>query len=336
VRPRREEPCRAGRRANCISRSFMRPATYSMPIGIVAIALAGIATTGCSGSGLRPGNRDGGAPDAVASLGGQAGSTLSQGGSGGNGGGTEAGSTAGTTGTGGSAVPPSSAGGAEAGSGPGADAAGDVTRLDGGGAVPDSSVPSDAKVLCGPVCLNYCPYGNLLDENGCEVCGCKPPPTVNPMCPCASGTAQGDYGCLTCGYCANGYVLDVSGCSTCSCNPPPCPARKCASCPYGYVKDVNGCLTCTCLPDPSVPCGQILDRTKCGTRGDCTWLTPGFCTQPPPFLEGCYDLAAIGCVSDRDCSDGRTCVEVWTYPSMGSPCGANCGMSCGDQLNICL
>ena len=126
----------------------MIPSRYSIPIGIVGIALAGLVSAGCGSRGIRSPRTDAGASDAAASLGGQVGSTLPQGGSGGKGGGTEAGSTAGTTGTGGSAVPPSSAGGAEAGSGPGADAAGDVSRPDGSGAVPDSSVASDVKVLC--------------------------------------------------------------------------------------------------------------------------------------------------------------------------------------------
>lgn len=30
---------------------------------------------------------------------------------------------------------------------------------------------------CGPVCEIYCPYGNVLDENGCATCACNPPPT---------------------------------------------------------------------------------------------------------------------------------------------------------------
>jgi len=125
----------------------MIPSRYSIPIGIVGIALlawyqraVAAGEFGLPGQMLaRPTLRP---AWAVRS------DPLAPGWVGGKGGGTEAGSTAGTTGTGGSAVPPSSAGGAEAGSGPGADAAGDVSRPDGSGAVPDSSVASDVKVLC--------------------------------------------------------------------------------------------------------------------------------------------------------------------------------------------
>jgi hypothetical protein len=135
--------------------------------------------------------------------------------------------------------------------------------------------------------------------------------------------------------CQYGYVMDPAGCPTCICNsPPPCPGMKCASCSYGYEHDANGCLTCACLPNPSVPCSQILDGIQCGARGGCTWLRPGFCAEPPPVPEGCYDLATIGCVSEKDCSDGRACVQVVTEPS-GDGCPA-CGVSCGDTLNICL
>jgi hypothetical protein len=257
---RREEPCRAERHASCVSLSFMRPATYSIPIGIAAIALAGLVATGCSGSGLRSG-RDGGETDAVASLGGQAGSTASAGGANGT---TDTAGAAGEKGTGGvvGSGGTTGLGGTKGCCSVGADAAGEVSKPDGGG--------TDGNVVCGPVCAIYCQYGNALDANGCPTCTCNPPPPVNPTCPCASGTAQTAYGCLTCGYCANGYVLDANGCPTCSCNPPACPEMKCASCPYGYVKDASGCPTCTCLPDPSLPCKQ-LDASQCGTTavGSC-------------------------------------------------------------------
>jgi Antistasin family len=307
---------------------------YSMPIGIVILALAGVVSTSCGSRGLRAARTDGGASDAAASSGGQPGSTLSQGGSGGTSGGVEAGSTAGTTGAGGSAVPLSSPG-AEAGGSAGADAAGDVSRLDGGGAVLDSSVPSDVKVLCGPVCLNYCPDGNLLDENGCEVCGCKPPPDSGPACACGPGTMQNAFGCLTCGYCANGYVLDATGCPTCTCNSPPsvCPGMKCAACPPGYenVRDASGCLTCNCAP--VTPCSQILDGIECAARGDCAWLEPGcnyFGTLPLPAAI-CHDSAGVGCTASNPCPDGQACVQ-----RVINPCSVGVCQACGSVVGICM
>ena len=282
--------------------------------------------TGCSGSGLRSG-RDSGASDAVASLGGQAGSTALAGGANG----TDTAGAAGSPSTGGSADAggvvglggTTGLGGTKGCCSVGADAAGDVSKPDGGG--------TDGKVVCGPVCLAYCPYGNVLDENGCEICGCKPPPTVNPTCPCDSGTAQTAYGCLTCGYCANGYVLDANGCPTCSCNPPSCPARKCASCLYGYVNDASGCPTCTCLPDPSLPCKQ-LDATQCGTSTHCRWLVPGCGMGIAPLPDsGCYEK--VDCLSTSDCSEtGSTCVTRSANPNPSVEGGDWCGMS----VSVCL
>lgn len=28
-------------------------------------------------------------------------------------------------------------------------------------------------VLCGPVCMIWCPFGNVMDEKGCPTCRCK-------------------------------------------------------------------------------------------------------------------------------------------------------------------
>jgi hypothetical protein len=302
----------------------MRPATYSIPIGIAAIALAGIVMTGCSGSGLRSG-RDGGEADAVASLGGQAGSTASAGGAGGAIWTTDTAGAAGSPGTGGSA----DAGGVVGSGGAtglggtkgccsvGADAAGDVSKPDGGG--------TDGNVVCGPVCLIYCAYGNVVDENGCETCGCKPPPTVNPTCPCAAGTAQTAYGCLTCGYCTNGYVLDANGCPTCSCNPPSCPAMKCASCPYGYLKDASGCPTCTCLPDCDVVCtidcqyGYPIDATGC----------PICACNPPP---ACPARKCQTCTYGY-AQDFTGCLTCTCLPDPSLPCKQLDASQCGTSTH---
>jgi hypothetical protein len=35
--------------------------------------------------------------------------------------------------------------------------------------------------VCPPLCDLYCPYGNVIDANGCETCACNPPP---PECIC--------------------------------------------------------------------------------------------------------------------------------------------------------
>uniref|UniRef100_A0A0L8G2C5 Antistasin-like domain-containing protein n=1 Tax=Octopus bimaculoides TaxID=37653 RepID=A0A0L8G2C5_OCTBM len=30
--------------------------------------------------------------------------------------------------------------------------------------------------ICGPVCMMFCEYGNVLDKNGCPICKCKKKP----------------------------------------------------------------------------------------------------------------------------------------------------------------
>jgi hypothetical protein len=236
----------------------MGPRRHSIPIGIVGIALAGLWSTGCGSRGLRSARTDGGASDAAAGPGGQAGSTFSQGGSGGNSGGAEPGSTAGATGAGGSAGSLSNPGGVEAGGSAGADAAGDVSRPDASGAVTDSSVASDVKVPCGPVCLMYCYYGNLLDENGCEICACNSPP------PCPG---------MKCASCPYGYVHDVNGCLTCTCLPDP-------SVPCSQILDGIQCGTrgnCAWLepgycvsPPPVVRGCYDLAEINCSMEKDCS------------------------------------------------------------------
>ena len=37
------------------------------------------------------------------------------------------------------------------------------------------SAPAKPQVFCGPVCLIYCPFGNVLDSQGCPTCACNKP-----------------------------------------------------------------------------------------------------------------------------------------------------------------
>ncbi|XP_069103205.1 BPTI/Kunitz domain-containing protein 4-like [Argopecten irradians] len=61
-------------------------------------------------------------------------------------------------------------------------------------------------VHCGPVCMIYCHYGNVMDERGCPLCECNPAPVKEhcekPMCN---------------DICSQGYVKDADGCPTCEC-----------------------------------------------------------------------------------------------------------------------
>ncbi|HJX65264.1 MAG TPA: hypothetical protein VJ860_15085 [Polyangia bacterium] len=148
----------------------------------------------------------GGTPGTGGAAGSQStGGTVGTPGTGGSGGSVDAGGLAGSKGTGGVA-------GAGGTTGPGGtkgccsvdpDAAVDVSKPDGNGTV-DGAADAGA-VVCGPVCEIYCPYGNVLDANGCPTCSCNPPP-----CPA-----------MKCASCPYGYVKDASGCLTCTCLPDP-------------------------------------------------------------------------------------------------------------------
>ena len=293
--PRRTAPRTAACKLQL--RWFMRRQLQSMLTGIAVMALGGMIAAGCGGRDLRSARTDGGASDAAASSGGQARSTLSQGGSGVT---TGAGGSTGGVGT-------AASGGAPGDSSASVDATVGVSTPDGGGTVdratdaavkealapetqtaPDSSVAVDVTEVCGPACEVPCPtYGYTRDEYGCPTCTCSPQPLA-------------------------------------------CSVMKCQSCAWGYVRDPNQCLTCTCAPDPSVPCSQLLDSGLCNASPNCRWLDPGFCPPDPPAEARCYDREAVGCNTDRDCSDGLTCQERITKPYDDS------GIMCGIALNICL
>jgi hypothetical protein len=53
----------------------------------------------------------------------------------------------------------------------------------------------------------YCEHGNLLDSQGCPVCGCKHAPAV---------VKCDEVMCMI--YCENGYLKDERGCNVCGCN----------------------------------------------------------------------------------------------------------------------
>ncbi|XP_064596422.1 BPTI/Kunitz domain-containing protein 4-like [Liolophura sinensis] len=63
--------------------------------------------------------------------------------------------------------------------------------------------------VCGPVCMIYCPYGNVLDSKGCPTCSCNPAPLE-----------KREDGCppvLCKMYCFNGWKKNDEGCDICEC-----------------------------------------------------------------------------------------------------------------------
>ncbi len=184
--------------------------------------------------------------------------------------------------------------------------------------------------VCEPVlCPLYCDDGFATDENGCEVCACKPPPP--PMCEpvactlaCEFGFVVDESGCPTCAceppppmcepvlcdlYCEFGFVTDERGCDVCACNEPPppvCPAVLCERyCEFGFVTDERGCDTCTCAPPPSErSCGGFTGLT-CAANEYCDYASDvpacgaadhlGTCRPRP---EACYEIYAPVCGCD--------------------------------------
>jgi hypothetical protein len=205
--------------------------------------------TAGTGGGVQPvgtaGAGGGVQPVGTAGTKGTAGTTSSPG-TGGTAGSVDAGGAAGTKGTGGAGSGGTvGSGGARGGNTGVVDAAVDVPISDGSGrgdgasdagakdalasetrAAPDSSLMIDARVVCPPVCLIYCAYGNVLDANGCPTCACNPAPTVCPA--------------IKCKACSFGYLLDASGCQTCTCAPDP-------NLPCSQYSDATSCgASATC------------------------------------------------------------------------------------------
>ncbi|XP_025091567.1 antistasin-like [Pomacea canaliculata] len=83
---------------------------------------------------------------------------------------------------------------------------------------------------CPPVCLIFCPYGNVLDSNGCPICKCRDRPVCPPVrCPRP---------------CTNGYVTK-NGCQTCTCLPDVCRDKCSQHCANPSYALPPGC-TCKC------------------------------------------------------------------------------------------
>jgi hypothetical protein len=82
------------------------------------------------------------------------------------------------------------------------------------------------KPVCGPVCLIYCEFGNVLDSQGCPTCACNKP-TPGAVCPSDKCTGPGPKSATV--KCSDGKtiggpacVVDASG--TCNWTVVVCPA----------------------------------------------------------------------------------------------------------------
>ena len=204
--------------------------------------------------------------------------------------------------------------------------------------------------VCGPVCDLYCAYGHVLDAQGCELCGCNPPPVDKVSCggfagiACPGGGKCADdptdscdpkAGGADCGgicqcvqtvACVQGAKFDNSP-HVCACvgqvvppPPPPVCGPVCQIfCEYGNVLDAAGCPTCKCNPAPAAdPCATV--RCKAGTHCE---ASPVMCVKAPcPPVAACVpDAPAPGTdlCAKLTCAVGSHCVVV------APPCAPGAG-----------
>jgi hypothetical protein len=80
----------------------------------------------------------------------------------------------------------------------------------------------ECSVECPPLCDMYCPYGNVIDENGCELCRCN----EAPLCMSDDDCGEGQY-------CNTDECL--SGCDASE------PDVACPAVCYGVCEDLGGC-----------------------------------------------------------------------------------------------
>ncbi len=143
---------------------------------------------------------------------------------------------------------------------------------------------TDAKATCQPTCEIYCANGNVLDENGCPTCTCKPDARclITDCIPmdCPYGQLLTADGCLLC-VCASAPCRDHVSPADCSLNgacrwlEPGCGSPALAAGCYSLA-EMNCVLG---LPCPTGKTCQKRVIDPCGGRSDCNACgqTVSFC-----------------------------------------------------------
>ena len=167
-------------------------------------------------------------------------------------------------------------------------------------------VPDQA---CGPVCLIFCLYGNVLDANGCPTCACNPAP------PGACDTCAGPAPSAPTYLCPDGVTIGGPACranadGTCGWIIVQCPPTciDTVLCIQGLHWDAN---LCKCVPDTTDSCACPADQL-------CVLQIGGPATQNPPAVScvapepSCASNVACDCLptSEGACktsSSARTC-----------------------------
>lgn len=143
------------------------------------------------------------------------------------------------------------------------------------------------RMMCGAVCDIYCPYGNVLDSNGCPTCKCNP----MPMCP--------QIKCAT--DCPFGFATDAKGCQTCTCKPDPktCATDECGPmpavgaiiCPTAALSDASGDAALAPVAPPYL-------CVRDANTGKCMWQPPNCRVCPALPCQACatgYEVGPDGC-----------------------------------------
>jgi hypothetical protein len=194
---------------------------------------------------------------------------------------------------------------------------------DGGGPSDAGAFDSGGDVYSCPACLPpaNCPYGLLVDANGCTECRCAPPPDGGGS-PCSASAPCGVG--FQCGY----------------------PTK-------------NACSAAgTCFVDPGVHCELFSPGCACdGTTVNigCTGLPDGYAPAPLVHTGECTDAGPSedggpgvdggkACARDADCTPGicgfptaNACTATGTcFPAPGVTCAAYvAGCACdGSMVNI--
>ncbi|XP_031347192.1 antistasin-like isoform X2 [Photinus pyralis] len=168
-------------------------------------------------------------------------------------------------------------------------------------------VSTEAGVCKREVCEVYCPYGNVIDSNGCRTCECIANPCTNHTCP------SGQECKIVPVLCKKAPCPFTATCG------PECPLYKCVAkdCPYGYEVDENGCKGCDCKDyTKGCPCteDQICIVEKLCPFGECG-IKPK-CVKKCPLSLPCHSLmdCPYGFELDRDncqtCACKNPCAGV--------------------------
>ncbi|XP_033126206.1 neurogenic locus notch homolog protein 1-like [Anneissia japonica] len=190
-------------------------------------------------------------------------------------------------------------------------------------------------------CKFVCPFGNVIDENGCPTCDCLPAPCdegdVPVNCfvsPCQFATCSVKPSLCINNFCkgCDAVFYDVKGNIIEEC-PTVCPQIKCANpCPFGTEVTSEGCPTCSCLPNPD-PCPDGSEPSVC-KKNPCD---DTICEVNP--MTSCVPNYCGGCFVDfydRNLNIDAECLETNCRGDLVfNECASACPQTCDNPDIVC-